>query len=450
MISTETLTEKANALIAAGGLTNTQLAQLSGIQTSLENSKYVVANIAALPDAALNTGRFAYVTTEEEFYFSDGEQWTNSWDSSYTVLSSVAYAWGRNQFGNLGDNTATYRSSPVTVVGGITNWSSISAGFFHSLGVTDAGIAYAWGWNDRGQLGDGTTTNRSSPVTVVGDITNWSSVSAGSRHSLGVTDAGIAYAWGLNNNGQLGDSTTADKSSPVTVVGDITNWSLIAAGWYHSIGVTDAGVAYAWGRNDYGELGDNTTVDKSSPVTVVGGITNWSLVSAGSYHSLGVTDAGVAYAWGRNNYGQLGDDTTAGRSSPVTVVGDITNCSLVSAGYDYSIGVTDAGIAYAWGRNQFGNLGDNTTVSKSSPITVVGDITNWSLVVAGYSRSLGVTDTGVAYAWGRNDFGQLGDDTTDGRSSPVTVVGGITNWSLVAAGFYHSLALSTDEKGFPT
>ena len=135
MISTETLIEKANALIAAGGLTNTQLAQLSGIQTSLENSKYVVANIAALPDATEYKRRFAYVESVEEFYFSDGEQWTNSRDSSY-VVSNVAYAWGRNDFGQLGDDTTDGRSSPVTVVGGITNWSLVAAGFYHSLALS--------------------------------------------------------------------------------------------------------------------------------------------------------------------------------------------------------------------------------------------------------------------------------------------------------------------------
>ena len=195
MISTETLIEKANALIAAGGLTNTQLAQLSGIQTSLENSKYVVANIAALPDATEYKRRFAYVESVEEFYFSDGEQWTNSRDSSY-VVSNVAYAWGRNSFGQLGDNTLVSKRSPVTVVGDITNWSSVSAGYYHSIGLTDAGVAYAWGYNDFGQLGDNTVVSKRSPVTVVGDITNWSSVSAGRYRNIALQAKVISYTKG--------------------------------------------------------------------------------------------------------------------------------------------------------------------------------------------------------------------------------------------------------------
>jgi len=354
----------------------------------------------------------------------------------------IQYAWGYNSFGPLGDGTETARSSPVSVVGGITNWSQVSAGGNHSLGVTSNGIAYGWGYNSSGRLGDGTTTARSSPVSVIGGITNWSQVSASANHSLGVTSNGIAYGWGNNGYGRLGDGTTTARSSPVSVIGGITNWAQVSAGGSNSLGVTSNGIAYAWGSNDDGQIGDGTTTNRSSPVSVIGGITNWAQVSASTFHSLGITADGIAYGWGYNGRGRLGDGTTTNRSSPVSVIGGITNWAQVSAGNAHSLGVTSDGIAYAWGYNSIGRLGDGTETDRSSPVSVVGGITNWSQVDAGENHSLGVTSNGIAYGWGYNGNGRLGDGTTTDRSSPVSVIGGITNWAQVSAGNAHSQGLT--------
>jgi alpha-tubulin suppressor-like RCC1 family protein len=399
----------------------------------------VVSTTASLPAAATSTvGEIFLVENDDDLYVNVGSQW-NSLNNE--ISARLAYAWGRNTYGRLGDGTETARSSPVTVVGGITNWSQLAAGQTHSLGLTSTGIAYAWGNNGQGRLGDGTLDGRSSPVSVIGGITNWSQVSAGTSHSLGVTSTGIAYAWGYNSNGRLGDGTTTNRSSPVTVIGGITNWSQLSAGLNHSLGLRSNGILYAWGRGAEGRLGDGNATDRSSPVTVVGGITNWSQVSAGD-HSLGVTTTGIAYAWGYNGQGRLGDGTTTQRSSPVTVVGGITNWNQVSAALNHSLGLTSTGIAYAWGNGGSGRLGDGTTTSRSSPVTVIGGITNWSQLRAGPGFSLGLTSTGVAYAWGSNNYGQLGNGNTTSTSSPVTVIGGITNWSQVSAGAnYSSLGL---------
>jgi alpha-tubulin suppressor-like RCC1 family protein len=363
----------------------------------------------------------------------------------------TALAWGINGFGRLGDGTTTSRTSPVNVLGGITNWKQLAAGVEHSLGVTYDGKAYAWGVNGQGRLGDGTTTSRTSPVTVVGGITNWVQVSAAvsgstaaGHHSLGVTSSGIAYAWGYNGSGRLGDGTTTSRTSPVTVIGGITNWVQVAAGRYHSIGLTASGTAYAWGSGSYGALGTGNTTARSSPVTVIGGL-NWSQVSAGGAHTLALFGTGIAYAWGNGGSGRLGDNNFTNRSSPVAVVGGITNWSQVSAGGYHSLGVTASGIAYAWGSNTLGQLGNGTgSGTFASPATVIGGITNWEQVSAGDLHSLGITDAGVLYAWGNNGGGiaggMLGDGTVTNRSSPVTVVGGITNWAQMSAGRLHSLA----------
>ena len=422
----------------------TQLVFSKCIEKLKVGSITVLETFDQLPSGLETDGNVFLIQSDQQLYYNVGNK--------YLVISreegDLAYAWGSNIQGQLGDGTTTSSNLPVNVIGGITNWSQLSGGAIHSLGLTDDGIAYAWGNNLNGRLGDGTTTSSNSPITVIGDITNWSQVSAGNDHSLGLTDDGIAYAWGAGSSGRLGDGTTVAKSSPVTMIGDITNWSQVSAGAFHSLGVTDDGVAYAWGLNQFGRLGDGTTIARSSPVTVIGDITNWSQVSGGALHSLGLTDDGIAYAWGRNLTGGLGDGTRIDKSSPITVIGGITNWSQVSAGGGHSLGLTDDGIAYAWGSSAQGRLGDGTTVNKSSPITVIGGITNWSQLSAGSSHSLGLTDDGIAYAWGFGNEGRLGDGTAAIRSSPVTVVGGITNWSQVSAGDAHSLGVTNQVKQF--
>ena len=402
----------------------------------------VIERSAQLPSLPLSENGHIYLDeSSEDLYYNTGTKWYRF----PVTFGDVYCAWGFNVGGQLGDGTTVDKSSPVSGIGGIANWSQVSAGRRHSLGVTSSGIAWAWGSNGNGRLGDGTPDDKSSPVSVIGGITDWSQVSAGTFHSLGVTSSGIAWAWGFNDQGRLGDGTTVTKSSPVSVIGGITNWSQVDAGGIHSLGVTSSGIAWAWGYNVFGQLGDGTTVTKSSPVSVIGGITDWSQVSAGTFHNLGVTSSGIAWAWGFNGEGRLGDGTTANKSSPVSVIGGITNWSQVSAGSYHSLGVTSSGIAWAWGSNGNGRLGDGTTFSKASPVSVIGGITNWSQVSAGSFHSLGVTSSGIAWAWGSNGYGQLGDGTTVSKSSPVSVIGGITNWSQVSAGSYHSLAIANQK-----
>jgi len=423
----------------------------------------VVGSTAQLPSSSTSDiGEIYLISGDDELYANNGTRWVSL--ISEQVTAGIAYAWGYNEAGQVGTGESgygTHKSSPVSVIGGITNWSQVSAGGSHSLGVTSDGIAYAWGYNAYGRLGTGESgsgTQKSSPVSVIGGITNWSQVSAGAFHSLGVTSNGIAYAWGYNGSGQVGTGESGfgtEKSSPVSVIGGITNWSQVSAGGSHSLGVTSNGIAYAWGFNYDGRLGTGESgfgTEKSSPVSVVGGITNWAQVSAGYSHSLGVTSNGIAYAWGLNSFGPLGDGTETARNSPVSVIGGITNWAQVSAGTFHSLGVTSDGIAYGWGYNgNDGRLGTGESgsgTSKSSPVSVIGGITNWSQVSAGGSHSLGITADGIAYGWGYNRYGRLGTGESGSgteKSSPVSVIGGITNWAQVSAGSDHSLGVAASE-----
>jgi alpha-tubulin suppressor-like RCC1 family protein len=415
--------------------TYNQLAIAKSIEL-LKTGRVNYANsVAELPAVESSVGYLYYVRSEGLYYSTNG-YWIPITKPSF----DQAWSWGNNTCGILGDNTTVSKSSPVSVVGGFTDWCQVSAGCLHSLGVRQNGTAWAWGCNGLGQLGTNNTISRSSPVSVVGGFTDWCQVSAGFSHSLGVRQNGTAWAWGFNSDGTLGDNTTTNRSSPVSVVGNFTNWCQVSAGFSHSLGVRQNGTAWAWGAGSFGQLGDNTETTRSSPVSVVGGFTDWCQVSAGNFHSHGVRQSGTAWAWGSGNYGRLGDNTTTNKSSPVSVVGGFTDWCQISAGVRHSLGVRQGGTAWAWGSNCCGQLGENTTVSKSSPVSVVGGFTDWCQVSGG-EHSLAVRQTGTAWAWGAAACGALGDNTTTNKSSPVSVVGGFTDWCQVSAGCTHSLAI---------
>jgi alpha-tubulin suppressor-like RCC1 family protein len=400
----------------------------------------VVPNHIDMFDGISSFGEVYYVESESTLYFS--------FDTRRLMILTIGiatWAWGYNGSGQLGDDSITSRQSPVSVVGGFTDWIQVAAAVrHHSLGVRANGTAWAWGLNSSGQLGDNTTTSRRSPVSVLGSFTDWIQVSGGYSHSLGVRTNGTAWAWGSNASGRLGDNTTTTRSSPVSVVGGFTDWTQVSAGSAHSLGVRANGTAWSWGPNFNGALGDNTITSRVSPVSVVGGFTDWTQVSAGGDHSLGVRANGTAWAWGNNGSGRLGDSTyTTSRRSPVSVVGGFTDWIQVSAGSIHSLGVRTNGTAWAWGANLYGRLGNNNTTDQSSPVSVVGGFTDWVQVSAGLSHSLGVRANGTAWAWGLNSIGQLGDDTITSRVSPVSVVGGFTEWIEVSAGRNHSLGIKS-------
>jgi alpha-tubulin suppressor-like RCC1 family protein len=423
--------------------------QLSSVSKDTANSYvYSVADIASLPDATCNKGRLVYVQDRCSYRFSDGTEWTN--DVASTASNFQAWSWGYNFRGRLGDGTITSKSSPVSVLGGFTDWCRVNAGKGgHSLGIRQNGTAWAWGYNLNGQLGDGSggpLNSKSSPVSVLGGFTDWCQVSGGAVHSLGVRQNGTLWAWGAGTRGQRGSNTDTDVYSPVIVVGGFTDWREASAGFEHSLGLRTNGTIWAWGSNSSGQLGDETTVSKSSPVSVVGGFTDWCGVSAGSNHSLGIRTNGTIWSWGSNNQGQLGDDTFVSNSSPVSVVGGFTDWCQVSGGDAHSIGLRTNGTVWTWGGNSSFQLG-NGIFAQNSPVSVVGGITNWCGVSAGGSHNLAVRTDATVWAWGGNNRGQLGDGTTVSKSSPVSVVGNLSGWNRISAGLSHSIAIRVG-KGF--
>ena len=341
------------------------------------------------------------------------------------------WAWGANTNGELGDGTTTHRHTPVQV-SGLSNVVAFAGGWSHSLAIKNDGTVWACGWNGYGLLGDGTTTERHTPVQVSG-LSNAVAVAAGNNHSLAVMKDGTVQACGYNYYGQLGDGTTTDRHTPVQVSG-LSNVVAVACGVAHSLALKNDGTVWAWGDNSKGQLGDGTTTQRDTPVQA-SGLGNLVSVACGHNHSLALKKDGTVWAWGQNAEGELGDGTTTERHSPVQVSG-LSNAVAV-AGCNHGLALKNDGTVWAWGYNKEGQLGDGTTTYRQSPGQVSG-LSNIVAVAAG-GHSLALKNDGTVWAWGYNAEGQLGDGTTTDRYTPVQV-SGLSNVVAVAAGAFHSLA----------
>ena len=323
---------------------------------------------------------------------------------SYTLAINSRgelYAWGWNHNGKLGDGTTTNRSTP-TRIGSDSDWGRLSQGGNHSMAVKTNGELYAWGPNDEGQLGDGTTSRRLNP-TRIGDKADWKFVTVGYKHSLAINSRGELYAWGRNYNGQLGDGTTEQRNSPVRI-GIADNWTQAAAGNGYSLALNGSGELFSWGKNfDFGE----------APVLTparVGTASDWAGIGAGHSSYFAIKTNGDLYAWGSDSYGQLGNGDIRGiQSAPVLIDGD-SDWTHVS-GWRHTLARGAGGELYAWGANTNGQLGDGTRTRRNSPLRI-GTAADWLDVSAGSYHSAAVNDKGELYAWGLNDKGQLGDGTT--------------------------------------
>ena len=353
--------------------------------------------------------------------------------------------WGDNYSGRLGDGTATDRTTPVDVTGLTSGVAAVSTMFAHTCAVTTAGDVKCWGSNFYGQLGDGTTPLRTTPVDVTGLTSGVAAVSTGGLHTCALTTLGALKCWGFNSYGQLGDGTSGNvRTTPVDVTGLTTEIAAVSAGADHTCALTTAGGLKCWGGNFYGHLGDGTATNRTTPVDVTDLTSGVAAVSSGASRTCALTTAGGLKCMGSNNYGQLGDETVPWfRTTPMDVAGLTSGVAAVSAGGDQTCAVTTAGGLKCWGYNFYGQLGDGTTTTRTTPVDVVGLTSAVAGVSAGSEHTCAVTTEGGLKCWGRNDTGQLGDGTFTTRTTPVDVIGLTSGVAAVFAGSRHTCALTT-------
>lgn len=349
------------------------------------------------------------------------------------------WSWGTGYGGQLGNNTTGKVSSPIQIPG--ISWMEISPGGNHSLARKSDMTLWSWGYNQFGILGDNTLINRSSPIQVPG--TSWVEVAAGMSLSLARKSDGTLWSWGYNGNGRLGLNTSAaypadSRSSPTQIPG--TSWSDIATSGIVSLARKTDGTLWSWGYNVFGQLGLNDRVQRSSPVQIPG--TAWVEASAAGGAGTGPTLArktdGTLWSWGYNGSGALGLNDRVNRSSPAQVPGTAW-VEVSTQGYLSAARKSDNTL-WVWGRNFNGELGLNNTVQRSSPTQIPG--TSWIEVSVGGNPIdyfvLARKSDGTLWSWGRNRFAELGDNTGITRSSPVQVPG--TQWLDISAGVQNALA----------
>jgi len=304
----------------------------------------------------------------------------------------AAYCWGAKD--QLGTGSREQSSVPVAVAGG-HSFSALSTGHDHACALTANGTAYCWGYNQFDQLGTGPAGGpqfcddfpcSTVPAAVSGELT-FAAMSVGTGaigFTCGLTPGGAAYCWGDNGGGELGNGTTTNSSTPVAVGGGLT-FAAVSTGAYHSCGLTKNGAAYCWGDNDDGALGDGSTASSSTPVAVSGGYT-FTAVSAGLFNACGIATSGALYCWGYNGAGELGIGPTTGpevcypdmpdysepcSTVPVAVSNGL-KFAVVSVADYYTCGMTTGGAAYCWGANYYGQLGTGTTTSSTVPVKLAG------------------------------------------------------------------------------
>jgi alpha-tubulin suppressor-like RCC1 family protein len=382
--------------------------------------------------------------------------------------SGHAWAWGLGYFGQLGNGATSDSASPVAVSmpAGVT-FKAIAAGGNHNLALDTSGNAWAWGSNGLGELGNGGMSDSATPTAVIMPPgVTFTAISAGFQGSLALDTTGKAWAWGSGIEGQLGNGLTTPNTPnpvplPVSMPPGVT-FIAIASGGQFDLALDTTGKAWAWGYNYDGELGNGTTNQtgpqcfcSTTPVAVSmpAGVT-FSSVAAGGFFSVALDTSGNAWAWGYNGEGELGNGTTTDSATPVQVsmpAGITFSAIAAGGGYgSHSVALDTARKAWAWGKNGEGDIGDGTTINRTTPVAVSTPAgVTFSVVAVGASHSLALTPptpppAAAPWSWGDGNDGQTGnDDGNFGSVTPVPV-SGLSGVTAIAGGGFHSIALKSD------
>lgn len=337
------------------------------------------------------------------------------------------------------DSTASFPAGTFT---------SVSSGAFYTCGLLTEGIAFCWGDNNAGQIGNGDYKLRDSLPRAVAGLILFTAIDGNWGHTCGIRIGGAAYCWGGSTDGALGNDSTPNSPTPFAVSGGLS-FKAITVGWTHSCGLTNQGAGYCWGNNDFGKLGaDMVGAASSVPVPVAGGHVFRS-ISAGQNHSCAIDTGNTAFCWGWNSSGALGTGDSASRNTPVPVVGAL-KFTAVEVGYTHTCGVTTAGDLYCWGSNAFGELGDSTFAPAVAPVKI-NSTRRFRFVSVGGNHSCALDANGGLYCWGNNGSGQLAgtatatctiglSDTVPCANAPIVSAAGLS-FSAISAGAFHTCAI---------
>ena len=318
---------------------------------------------------------------------------------------------------------------------------ALSLGGLHTCALLDTGNMKCWGNNESGQLGDGTTTERHTPVNVSGLSLPAQSISCGYEHTCAILSDGTAKCWGKNEDGQLGNGSTANSATPVDIPGLTSTVSEVSAGFKHTCALLATGEVKCWGGNSSGQLGDGTTENRHTPIDVSDLILGVSQISCRGHHTCALLPSGGIKCWGYNGLGQLGDGTNVSKATPVDVSGLSSGVAAISVGYFHTCALLETGGIKCWGYNQNGELGLGTFTDSMIPMDVSALPHDISAISCNGFQTCALNISGNLKCWGRNDYGQLGDGTTTDRAWP-TDVSGISHGLLkIAPGGYHTCAL---------
>jgi alpha-tubulin suppressor-like RCC1 family protein len=351
----------------------------------------------------------------------------------------TVWAWGYNAQGQLGDGTTAQYNLPIQVkgpneMGWLTDIIAVAAGNQHSVALSGDGHVLTWGGNTYGQLGNGTFESSFIPIYVLNDdnlpFENVIAIASGTNHVLLLTENNDLWAWGKNENGQLADNTPTAYNRPIHVTGLPSNRIIqIAAGDAHSMVLLDNGEIWSWGDNSFGQLGLGGIVSSMIPAQVLqengNPLTNIVAIAAGDFHSLALSDDGYIWAFGNNQDGQLGNGSTVNLSKPAKVQHPengkpLSEIIYITAGSSHSLAIQNNDVIWAWGDNKFGQLGDGTQLKQILPKTInSNDLHTDQVLTMDAGKQHTVLHTGEVWAWGANYSFQLGTGTPNGSLLPI-------------------------------
>lgn len=418
------------------------------------------------------------------------------------------WGWGLNTNGRIGDNTNVSKRTPVSVLGANKTFCQVSAGSDFACAIDRNGRVWCWGANASGQLGNNTVTERRTPTPIAGALKTFCNITAGAAYVLAIDNRGISWAWGINTGGELGITVAGagtSRSTPVRVstrvnrtfctiqaanntsiaadnYGNVWTWGATAdrlglvtsqftpvsiggsnltrtfckvaydgeytGAIYGGCGLQSTGRIWCWGSPSFGRLGNNQTATAAlTPVSILGANKTFCAVNSGVNFNVAISRQGRLWSWGVNNTGQLGDNTVVSKLTPVSVGGAAKTFCTLSTGFNQTLAIDRNGRIWGWGVNSNGNLGDNTITNKSTPVSIGGAAKTFCKIAAGLTQSFGITQTGKLWAWGRGNSGGLGTNALNNRSTPVSVAGANKTFCFVQARAFNDGGCALDKNG---